>query len=92
MAEDHERSTGAPGSEETPLTRKPISRRDFLKVAGATGLTVGALGGLGGALSACGGGDGGGASASGSAAATGRTIKVGFVTPLTGPLADIRSA
>jgi len=87
MAEDHERSTGAPGSEETPLTRKPISRRDFLKVAGATGLTVGALGGLGGVLSACGSSGGGGASASGSAVATGRTIKVGFVTPKTGNLA-----
>jgi branched-chain amino acid transport system substrate-binding protein len=85
MAEDHDRSTGASGSEETPLTRKPISRRDFLKVAGATGLTVGALGGLGGALSACG-SSGGGGGASASAGATGRTIKVGFVTPLTGPL------
>ena len=61
MAEDHERSTGAPGSEETPLTRKPISRRDFLKVAGATGLTVGALGGLSGVFRACGSSGGGGA-------------------------------
>jgi branched-chain amino acid transport system substrate-binding protein len=61
------------------LTGRQMSRRDFLKVAGVTGVAVGAAGGLGGVLSACGskGGGGGG----------GRTIKIGFVSPLTGSLA-----
>ena len=33
----------------------PVSRRDFLKTAGVTGLALGATGGLGGVLAACGG-------------------------------------
>ena len=37
---------------------KPVSRREFLKIAGATGAVIGVgagLGGLGGVLEACGG-------------------------------------
>ena len=34
--------------------RSPITRRDFLKTAGVTGLAIGATGGLGGVLAACG--------------------------------------
>jgi len=65
------------------LEGKKVSRRDFLKIAGAAGATVGLAGGLGGLVAACedkGTTDGGGA--------TGREIKIGFVTPLTGPLAS----
>ncbi len=65
--------------------KTPITRRDFLKTAGVTGIALGATGGLGGVLAAC--GSSGGSSSSSSGAASGRTIKVGFVSPLTGPLA-----
>ena len=34
--------------------RTPITRRDFLKTAGVTGIALGAAGGLGGVLAACG--------------------------------------
>ena len=93
-----------------------LSRRDFLKVAGVAGATIGLGAGLGGALAACGGaattttttaattattaasstttmGSTTASSAAGSttsasaAATTGREIKVGFVTPLTGGIA-----
>jgi len=40
--------------ESEKLTDKTVSRRDFLKVAGIAGATVGAAGGLGGLLAACG--------------------------------------
>jgi len=62
-----------------------MSRRDFLKAAGVTGLALGATGGLGGVLAACGGGDGG-------SDGEGRTIKLGFVSPLTGSLAPFGEA
>jgi len=65
--------------------KTPITRRDFLKTAGVTGIALGATGGLGGVLAAC--GSSGSSSDSSSGAASGRTIKVGFVSPLTGPLA-----
>jgi branched-chain amino acid transport system substrate-binding protein len=71
------------------ITGKRISRRDFLKVAGAASAVVGVGGGLTG-LAACGSGGGGGTSSSptsGGGGKTGRTIKIGFVTPLTGSLA-----
>ncbi len=64
--------------------KSPVTRRDFLKAAGVTGLALGATGGLGGVLAACGSSDDGGGSAD---AGEGRTIKVGFVAPLTGNLA-----
>ena len=42
--------------EETSLIeRKRVSRREFLKIAGVAGVTVGAGAGLGGLLAACGG-------------------------------------
>ena len=43
-------------NEITPLSRKPVTRREFLKIAGIAGATVGLGGGLGGLLAACGGG------------------------------------
>ena len=89
---------------------KSVSRREFLKIAGIAGATIGAGAGLGGLLAACGGEEtttttaapattttAAPATTTTAAAAettttsagveTGRPIKVGFVDPLTGPLA-----
>ena len=62
-----------------------VSRRDFLKMGALAGAALGVGGGLTGALAACGssGGD-----SSGGGSGDGREIKIGFVTPLTGPLAS----
>jgi branched-chain amino acid transport system substrate-binding protein len=87
---------------------KSVSRREFLKVAGVAGATIGAGAGLGGLIAACGGEE----TTTTAAPATettaapettttaapettttsagveeGRVIKVGFVDPITGPLA-----
>jgi branched-chain amino acid transport system substrate-binding protein len=74
------------------LEGRSVSRRQFLKLAGAAGAMVG-VGGLGGALAACGGGSettttaaAGGTTVS-VAAETGRSIKIGLVTPKTGSMA-----
>lgn len=42
------------GNEEGSLDSKEVSRRDFLKMAGAAGVAVGLAGGLGGLVAACG--------------------------------------
>ena len=68
-----------------------LSRRDFLKVAGAAGAVVGVGGGLTG-LAACGSSSTPAASGSSSGAAAGRTIKVGMVSPVTGALAAFGEA
>ena len=75
-------------SKATEGVRTPITRRDFLKTAGVTGLALGATGGLGGVLAACGSSsdDGGGSDGEG------RPIKLGFVSPKTGPLAPFGEA
>jgi branched-chain amino acid transport system substrate-binding protein len=78
MAEDH-RSTDTPKSE-GPLSG-PMTRRSFLRVAGVGGVAIGAAGGLGGLVAAC------GKKSSGGGGSSGRAIKIGFVSPLTGPLA-----
>ncbi len=89
-----------------------VSRRDFLKVAGIAGATIGGGGALGGLLAACGGTEesttttaapattttaggtettapAGGTTTSVSAAAEeGREVKIGFVSPLTGPISN----
>ena len=88
---------------------RPVSRRDFLKIAGIAGAAVGAGAGLGGILAACGeeetttttAGETTTTTAAATttttaaatttvstAAETGREIKLGFVTPTTGPLAS----
>jgi branched-chain amino acid transport system substrate-binding protein len=67
-----------------------LTRRDFLKVAGAAGAVVGVGGGLTG-LAACGSSSTPAATSS-SGGATGREIKIGFVAPLTGPLAAFGEA
>jgi branched-chain amino acid transport system substrate-binding protein len=96
-----------------------VSRREFLKVAGIAGASIGAAGGLGGLLAACGGGEtttsaaaattttAAAATTTTAAAATtttgaaaetttsvnanvetGREIKIGAVSPITGGLAS----
>ena len=70
------------------VVRTPLTRRDFLKTAGVTGLALGATGGLGGVLAACGGGETSDSASEGE----GREIKIGFVSPLTGPLAAFGEA
>lgn len=89
---------------------REMSRREFLKLAGIAGATVGVSAGLGGLLAAC--GEEEGTTTSGAPATTaapttegptttaaastttvssgpetGREIKIGYVAPLTGPLA-----
>lgn len=82
---------------------KEVSRREFLKLAGIAGATVGAAGGLGGLLAACGDGEATTTTAAPTTATTtgvpassttvsagpetGREVKIGFVDPLTGVLA-----
>ena len=68
------------------LTKKTVSRRDFLKIAGVAGVAVGAGAGLGGLLTAC----GGTAATTTSVSAgveTGAEINMGFVAPITGGIA-----
>jgi branched-chain amino acid transport system substrate-binding protein len=79
------------GKEEKGLLQgKEVSRRQFLKIAGVAGATVG----LGGILAACGEEKpatttaGGGTGTTVSAQDLGREIKIGFVSPQTGNLAS----
>ena len=70
---------------------RAVSRREFLRIAGIAGATIGVAGGLGGFVAACGEAEetttSAGASTTVSAAAeTGREIKIGAVVPKTGPL------
>ena len=53
MASKGHEPTDSPG-DVASVVKKPITRRDFLKVAGGTGAVVAASGGLGGVLAACG--------------------------------------
>ena len=82
------------------MDQEALSRRKFLKIAGITAASVGASGGLAGVISGCGGGATTTTTASAttlSAAGTtttvitsaeaGREVKLGVVTPQTGPLA-----
>jgi branched-chain amino acid transport system substrate-binding protein len=85
MSSDHDKSSGNVSPRES-LGGAPFTRRDFLKVVGVGAAAVGAVGSLGGALGAC--GNSGGSSNGNS----GRTIKVGLVSPLTGPLAAFGEA
>jgi branched-chain amino acid transport system substrate-binding protein len=64
------------------LPDQPIARRSLLKGVGAGALAAGA----GGILAAC----GSGIKGTGGSSATG-TINIGFITPLTGPLAGFAS-
>jgi branched-chain amino acid transport system substrate-binding protein len=68
----------------------PITRRDFLKVAGVGAAAIGVGGGLTSALAGCGGEEDGGGGGGGGE--QGREIKIGWVAPLTGPLAAFGEA
>ena len=81
MSSEDTKAQGVRGSQ--------VTRRDFLKVAGVGAAALGLGGGLSGAVAACGGDSDGGDSGGGT---TGRDIKVGFVAPLTGPLAAFGEA
>ena len=74
------------GTDGTKLSQSVLTRRDFLKVAGAAAAVVGVGGGISGIAAACGG------SSSTSSDGEGREIKIGFVSPLTGPLAAFGEA
>ncbi len=92
---------------EKRVSVRAVSRREFLKIAGAAGAAVGLGAGLGGLLAGCGEEEAttttAGATTTTAAATTttagattttagepaaGREIKIGFVAPLTGPLAS----
>ena len=94
--------------EPTSVTKKTVSRREFLELAGVAGAAVGLGAGLGGLVAACGGGETttttagagttttAGATSTTAAASTttvsagpaaGREVKIGYVTPITGPIA-----
>ena len=88
MSTDERTPTEVGAADEGGIVRKAVTRRDFLKTAGVAGAALGIAGGASGVLAACGttsSSSGGGSSSS--AGATGRAIKIGFVSPLTGPLA-----
>jgi branched-chain amino acid transport system substrate-binding protein len=55
MERETEQNTDA-GMTETPAGNGPLSRRDFLRLAGVAGAAVGVGAGLGGLVAACGGG------------------------------------
>ena len=65
------------------IVDRRLNRRDFLKTAGVGAAALGVGGGLSGALAACGSSSSGGTSSSSSA--SGREIKVGFVTSESDP-------
>ena len=67
--------------EETPFASREVSRREFLKIAGITGATIGMAGGLGGLVAACGGTKETTTSASGATTTTaGATTTTGAAT------------
>ncbi len=73
------------------VSDKSVTRRQFLKMAGMAGATVGLAGGLGGLVAACGEDEGGTettATSVSTGAEGGRPIKLGFVSPLTGGIAS----
>jgi len=81
------------------LTSKSVSRREFLKIAGIAGATIGIGGGLGGLVAACG-DDGGETPTTGgetttsvdAGAESGEEIKAGYVLPVTGSMAAFGTA
>lgn len=83
--------------EKSLIDGKEVSRREFLKIAGIAGATIGVGAGLGGLVAACGGEEettttagpvttAGGETTTVSAVELGRELKIGFVAPITGPL------
>lgn len=89
-------------TEEAGGLTRAVSRREFLKIAGIAGATIGLGAGLGGLLAACGeetsttttsaGGEtttsaGGSTTSVSTSAETGRAVKLGWSTPQTGGMA-----
>jgi branched-chain amino acid transport system substrate-binding protein len=70
------------------MADKEVSRREFLKIAGVTGAAIGAAGGLGGLLAACGGDEATTTTVS-AGAEMGREVKIGWVTMTTGIFAGL---
>ena len=74
---------------------KSISRREFLKIAGIAGATIGAGAGLGGLVAACGDSEettttaAAGSTTTAASAEMGRELKVGWVTMTTGVFAGL---
>jgi branched-chain amino acid transport system substrate-binding protein len=77
---DHQRSAAA-----VPAGRPGLRRREFLRYAGAAGAALALPAAAAGCRSEGGGGEGGGGG-------TGRTIKIGYVSPQTGALAGFGEA
>jgi branched-chain amino acid transport system substrate-binding protein len=84
MLEDKKRTDEIP--EATP--DKIVSRRDFLKIAGATGAAIGLAGGLGGLVAACGGKE----ETTTTAATTPTTAPPGTTTTSLAPSTSVTSA
>jgi branched-chain amino acid transport system substrate-binding protein len=96
------------GEEHEATTDKAVSRRQFLKMAGIAGATVGVAGGLGGLLAACGGTEestttsaagtsstavaGSGTTSAATSAEMGGEIKAAYVIPVTGAMAAFGAA
>ncbi|MBN1631371.1 MAG: ABC transporter substrate-binding protein, partial [Thermoleophilia bacterium] len=78
------------------LARRPVDRRQFLKLAGIVGISAAAAGGLGGLLAACGDDEEMPVTTAGPATTAGvemgREITIGFVTPITGGIAAMGQA
>ncbi len=98
MGEEHQK-----GIERILRHNDPVSRRQFLRIAGLTGATVGMGGALGSFLAGCGGSEETTTSTAGSTGSestastagggkTGRELKIGYVSPQTGPLAGFGEA
>ena len=107
MKEKNDELSGQEPRDLNLLEGKSVSRREFLKIAGIAGATIGVGAGLGGLVAACGGSTttttaattATTAAATGTtavqvdttvtaAAEMGREVKMGIVSPVTGPLAD----
>ncbi len=76
------------------MASKEVTRREFLKIAGVTGAAIGAAGGLGGLLAACGEEEpatttAGPTTTASAGAEMGREVKIGWVTMTTGVFAGL---
>ena len=79
------------GTEDSPGGKK-VSRREFLKIAGVTGVAIGAAGSLGGLLAACGTKEEATTTSASAGAETGAEVKAGYILPVTGGMAAFGTA
>lgn len=75
-------------NDQTPSASPALARRGFLRLAGAAGLGASAVP----LLAACGAVQGNSSTTTSGGSGAGRTIKIGYVSPETGPLADFGQA